>query len=197
MRWGRRAIVAGLVAVATLAAATGTACACSCVGLTDEEALRNSAAAFVGTLREVRGPTVSMSSSDPSRFVFDVEAVYKGAVHEVQSIVSASDGGSCGLEVNVGERALVFAHGSGQSSLLDGEYAAGLCEGTRMLGVAAVPPVLGAPIAMLPGSSVVGEDDSIPSVVVRNWYWVVGFAALIGGVAVVRRRRRSPVVVGE
>ena len=192
MRWGSRAIVAALVAVATLAAASGTACACSCAELTVEEALRNSAAVFVGTLREVRGPTVSLSSSDPSRFVFDVEAVYKGGVHEVQSIVSASDGASCGLEVNVGERALVFAHGSGQSSLLDGEYAAGLCDGTRVISGSALPPLLGAPIAMLPGSSVVGEDDSIPSVVVRNWYWVVGFAVLLGGVTIIRRRRHSP-----
>ena len=176
--------------MATFAAASGTACACSCVGLTDEEALRNSTAVFVGTLREIRGPTVSFSSGDPSRFVFDVEAVYKGRVHRVQSIVSSSDGASCGLEIAEGERALVFASDDGQSSLVDGEYSADLCGGTRTLGSSAAPSAVGPPIEMLSGSSSIGEDDSIPSVVVRNWLLVVGVAIVVGGVAIIRRRRQ-------
>ena len=130
MRWGTRAIVAGLVAAATLTAAAGSACACSCVGVTDDEALRNSAAVFVGTLREIRRPTVMLSSMDPSRFVFAVETVYKGEVFSTQSIVSASDGASCGLELRAGDRAVVFAT-SGEYSPDAGEFGAGLCGGTR------------------------------------------------------------------
>lgn len=184
--------IAFVVAAATLAAASGTACACSCVGLTDEEALRQSQAVFVGTLREVRRPTVMLSSDAQSRFLFEVEAVYKGDVHTVQSIVTPSDGGACGLELDVGRRALVFATGSDSSAAEVGEYHASLCGGTRSLAAVGLPPGLGEPGIVLPGSSPVGEDDSFPSVVARNWYWIVGgLVALVAGIVVVRRRRRT------
>lgn len=190
--------MSGLVVLTTFVAASGAASACSCVGLTDEEALRNSAAVFVGTLREIRRPTIGFSSDDPSRFVFDVEAVYKGRVHQVQSIVSASDGASCGLEVAEGERALVFAHAGGESSMVDGEYAAGLCGGTRVLGTSPAPTMLGAPIEVIAGNSTIGEDDSLPSVLVRNWSWVVGLAVVLVGVVIIRRRgRHGPTSTSE
>jgi len=182
-----------IVVGATLAAAAGSACACSCVGLTDAEAFRNSAAVFVGTLREVRGPTVMLSSADPSRFVFDVESAYKGEVHEVQSVVSSSDGASCGLEIAVGQRTLVFATNEASFSLDQGEYESSLCGGTRALVGSQVPSELGSAIDVLPGSSPTGEDDSFPSTIVRNWYWVLGAVAMVvGGVVIVRRRRASP-----
>jgi len=193
MRWGTRASCAVLVVVATLTAAAGSACACSCVGVTEAEALRNSAAVFVGTLHEVRGQTLRFSSADPSRFVFDVETAYKGDVHEVQSVVSSSDGASCGLEIAVGQRTLVFAHNEDSFSLEDGEYESGLCGGTRALVGGEVPSELGPVLAVLPGSSPIGEDDSYPSMIVRNGYWIVGAAVLlIGGAVMVRRRRASP-----
>jgi len=193
MRWGTRVSCAVLVVVATMTAATGSACACSCVELTVAEAVRNSSAVFVGTLREVRGPTLSLSSGDPSRFVFDVESAYKGDVHEVQSVVSSSDSASCGLAIAVGQRTLVFAHGESSFSLEDGEYESGLCGGTRALAVSEMPTELGPAIAVLPGSSPIGEDDSYPSMIARNWYWIVGAAVLlVGGVVTVRRRRASP-----
>ena len=197
MRWGTRALVAGLVAAATLTAAAGSACACSCVGVTDDEALRNSAAVFVGTLLEVRPPTVMLSSTDPSRFVFDVEAVYKGEVFSTQSIVSASDGASCGLELGVGDRAVVFAT-SGEYSPDAGEFGASLCGGTRRFGAIGFPQGFGEGMPPAAGSSPIGEDDSLPSVVARNWYWILGGAVLLV-VAVVtgRRRRHSPAPMGE
>ena len=61
-RWGARTGTAVVATVVTLALASGSACACSCAGLTDAEALRQSPVVFVGTLREVRGPTVMLSS---------------------------------------------------------------------------------------------------------------------------------------
>lgn len=190
-RWSGRTGIAFVVAFATLAAASGTACACSCVGLTDAEALRQSQAVFVGTLREVRGPALMIDSSAPSRFLFDVEAVYKGEVHTVQSIASASDGASCGLEIDVGQRALVFATGAASYDLEDGEYEAGLCGGTRSLGGVGLPSGLGEPGLVLPGSSPVGEDGSFPAVVIRNWYWILGgLVALVAGIVVLTRRRR-------
>lgn len=192
MRWRGRTGIAVVVAAATLAAASGNACACSCVGLTDAEALRQSQAVFVGTLREVRGPTVMIDSSAPSRFLFDVEAVYKGDVHTVQSIVSASDGATCGLELDVGQRALVFGTGAASYELEDGEYEAGLCGGTRSLGGVGLPSGLGEPGIVLPGSSPVGEDSSFPAVVIRNWYWIVGgMAVLVVGIVAITRRRRG------
>jgi len=186
-------VVGVVVGLATFLAGNGTVCACSCGGLTDAEALRQSTAVFVGTLREVRGPTVQFSSGAPSRFIFEVDAAYKGAVHEVQSIVSSSDGASCGLEIDVGERAVVFATASGSADLESGEYAAGLCDGTRSFGAVGLPDNLGPTVGLVDGTSPIGEDDSYPSVIVRNWYWVVAgiVVVIVTGVAL-RRRRASP-----
>jgi|JI10StandDraft_1071094.scaffolds.fasta_scaffold454223_1 hypothetical protein len=191
-RWGARTGTAFVAAVVTLALASGSACACSCAGLTDAEALRQSPVVFVGTLREVRRPTVMLSSGAPSRFLFDVEAVFKGEVHEVQSIVSSSDGASCGLELDVGQRALVFATSAISHDLAAGEYEAGLCGGTRPLVGSEQPAGLGEPVPALPGRSAVGEDGSWPSVIGRNWYWIVaGAVAGIAAVVWLRRRRRG------
>ena len=81
--------------------AAGPVAACSCAPYTDDEALAESDVAFVGTLQEIRVPdnVVTWSSDDPVRFLFAVTAVYKGEAFEQQSVVTARDGASCGLEV--------------------------------------------------------------------------------------------------
>lgn len=166
---------------------TGTAHACSCAQLELDDALAMSDAAFVGTLVEIRRPELMLSSGDESRFVFDVETVYKGEVRERQSIVTASDGASCGLELTAGTRAIVFGtideYGITPD---DGEYGANLCNGTTAF--AGVPASFGAGSAPLPGSSTIGADDGWPSRLVRA-AWYVGAVALAGGVLLVVRRR--------
>lgn len=139
--------------------AAGSVAACSCAQLTDDEALAEADVAFVGTLQEIRVPdnVVTWSSDDPVRFLFAVTAVYKGAAFEQQSVVTARDGASCGLEVRVGQTALVFARTEG-SGLEEGEVTSNLCSGTRSLGGVPIPDSFGAPSAPEPGSSAIGSD---------------------------------------
>ncbi len=187
-------MVVGVIAAALGVAApgvTGTAHACSCAQLELDDALAMSDAAFVGTLVEVRRPEVMLSSMDESRFVFDVETVYKGEVRERQSIVTASDGASCGLELATGTRAIVFGTIDVYGITPDaGEYGASLCNGTAAF--AGVPASFGAGSAPLPGSSPIGADDGWASRLVRA-AWYVAVVALGVGLAVViaRRVRRS------
>lgn len=188
----RAALVTVVLAISVWAlSAPTTAHACSCMALTPAEAFRQSDAVFVGVLVEVRRPTVMMSSMDESRFVFEVTDVYKGAVHRIQSIVTASDGASCGLELPTGATAVVYGIEEGyEMSPEPGEYVAGLCGGTAALSTVAIPASFGSPTAPLPGSSPIGEDDGALSVLVRNWYWfALPLLVIVGSLVVIRRRR--------
>lgn len=166
-------------------AMTPTAIACSCAGLTDEQAFEQADAVFVGELRQIREPTVKLSSAANSRFIFAVDQVFKGAVHATQSVVSASDGASCGLGMAPGTIAIIFGRGPD-----DGEYSAGGCDGSRQFGRTERAGAFGPAAKPLPGSSTIGEDNSLPSLVVRNWYWPVGLVGLAAAVTVWRNRRR-------
>ena len=195
------AVLASLLIAAPLAAVAGearTVFACSCAELTLDEALQGSDVAFVGSLVEINRPEVMLSSTDESRFIFEVDGVYKGEVHERQSIVTVSSGASCGLELRSG-RALVFATREGWDVTPDeGEYAANLCNGTRALATDGdIPTSFGMPSAPLAGSSPVGADDGLASEFARNWPWVaLGIGVVAAGVTMLvmrlRRRRLSP-----
>ena len=50
-----------------------------------------------------------ISSDDPALHVFAVDGVFKGEVHELQGVVSAADGASCGLELSGDGPFVVFA----------------------------------------------------------------------------------------
>ncbi|MDO8390728.1 MAG: hypothetical protein Q7V57_09585 [Actinomycetota bacterium] len=187
----RAALATVVLAISVWAlSATPTAHACSCMALTPAEAYQQSDAVFVGELIEVRRPTPMLSSMDESRFVFEVTDVYKGAVHRTQSIVTASDGASCGLELSVGTTAIVFAREQEFEITPEaGEYAAGLCGGTAAVGTVVIPESFGAPTAPLPGSSPIGEDDAALAVVLRNWYWfAVPLVVIVASLVVIRRR---------
>jgi len=190
----RVALVTVMLAIAVFAVSSPTtAHACSCMALTPDEAFAQADAVFVGELVQVRRPTVMMSSMDESRFVFDVSAVYKGAVHHTQSIVTASDGASCGLELSVGTTTVVFAREEGfEISPEPGEYAAGLCDGTASLESMEIPASFGSPGAPLAGSSPIGDDDGALSMLARNWYWFAAPLLVIVGALVIIRRQRRP-----
>ncbi len=174
--------------------AAGSVAACSCASLTDDEALAEADVAFVGTLQEIRVPddVVTWSSDDPARFVFAVSAVYKGEAFEQQSVVTSRDGASCGLEVRVGQTALVFAQTDGPG-LEEGEVASNLCSGTRSLGVA-IPDSFGAPSAPEPGSSAIGSDGRW-WLAADTWIGAAIVIAAIGlagaGIVLGRRARRA------
>jgi hypothetical protein len=145
---------------------------------------------FVGKVVEIRRPEFALGSASESRFIFEVDAVYKGErVHARQSIVTKTYGASCGLELPVGTSALVFARKDDfDVTPDDGEFASSLCE-VISRPAAAVVESLGASKPPNPGSSPVGADDGLPSTIVRNWYWVLAAASAIGLLILWTRRR--------
>jgi hypothetical protein len=172
----RRVLVAALLLAGALVGFASPAHACSCVGTTDEAAFARADAVFVGTPveKQVEGGT-TFASSDPARWLFRVDRVYKGRVGSPQGVVSARDGASCGLELAIGVRALVFVR--------DGR--ADLCGGSRESALREVPASFGAPRA--PAGDALGVPGEG-----RSW-WPFAAAAgavLAGGAAALARRAR-------
>ena len=127
--------------------------ACSCAVLTDQEAFDRADVVFVGTLVEiVTPPGDAYLSTDPERFVLDVERVYKGDAVDPQTIVTARDGASCGLEIHGPGPFLVYATSTDSivTGANDDERYANLCSGTRARADAVVPASFGAGRAPAP-----------------------------------------------
>jgi hypothetical protein len=77
--------------------AVGPAAACSCAALTDEEAFEYADAVFTGTLVEViTGAGHPLVSTDPARFMFDVDRVFKGDVFAPSRSSRLATGGVVG-----------------------------------------------------------------------------------------------------
>ncbi len=185
-----------LVALGVAGVDVAPAAACSCVGVSDGEAFERADAVFVGEWVETLpgGALPAMSSNDPQRLVFEVSGVYKGEVYARQSVVTAVDGASCGLELAGPGPFLVFgrAAASGtEPAIEDGELAAGLCDGSRAVADRPVPAAFGAPAAPVEGSSPIGGSDGVDAIVAM----AVGGAlagAVVLGVRALRRRRSEP-----
>jgi hypothetical protein len=168
--------------------------ACSCASITDEEALKNADAAFTGTLVEVIIPAGgTYSSTDPARFVFDVDEVFKGTVFARQSVVTARDGASCGLEISGPGPFIVFARTASDgvtSGAADGALSSSLCSGTRALASGALPASFGAASSPSPGASAIGESGSQRPIV--QIAAIAGALALVGaGCALALHRGRQ------
>ena len=170
------------------------ASACSCVGFTDDEALENADAAFTGALVEIITPAAdTYSSTDPERFVFDVDEVFKGDVFARQSVVTARDGASCGLEISGPGPFVVFARTEPDgitSGAADGELYSSLCSGTRAVAGGALPASFGAASSPSPGASAIGERRTQRPIV--QIAAIAGVLALVGaGCAIAIQRRRQ------
>jgi hypothetical protein len=106
---------------------------------------------FTGRLKEIDEPVggLTRSSMDPVTYRFEVERVFKGAVPQNASVVSAGDGASCGLEgMNVGSRYTIFAQtdaGSLRSGLCGGTHAGDPDPAVALMSGLVLPPVAGAP----------------------------------------------------
>lgn len=185
----RCSLAAMLTGTVTLTAGASSAYACSCMAYTDAEAFEAADAVFVGRLVDVREPLVMLASTDDTRYVFEVDSVYRGRVHRTQSVVTAADGASCGFELDGSGPFLVFANGRGDDS---GELTSGRCSGTRSIGRAEVPAEFGPGIAADEGSSRIGRDESGLAIVTLAVVVVVSVigAAGYGVVAASRRRQR-------
>jgi len=120
--------MATLVLLVLLTSAAGflaprPASACSCAELDPTTALGEYPAAFVGTLVDVDGQLGAVFNSGADTvYRFEVETWVKGDLGPVVEIHSAADGGACGIEVGIGNRAGIMVR------VQDGEYHSSLCE---------------------------------------------------------------------
>jgi len=145
--------IALLCAVVTFGAfALGTpqrAAACDCAAFTDTEAYEFHDVVFTGTLVEINTPAGDIVvSTDPERFVFDVDQVFKGEAQTRQSVVTAREGASCGLEISGPGPFVVFARLDDDGitrNAVEGEVYSNSCSGTRLLDDGALPTSFGTP----------------------------------------------------
>jgi len=198
----RGAVTVVLVTTAMVVAppfSSGSVSACSCAGLNDDEAFAAADVVFAGRLVAVRVPDGPMiSSDDPARFVFEVDSVLKGDAFETQSVVSARDGASCGLELQTGVDSVVFARTESSYDLADGELDSSLCSGSR---TGAAPEGLGTPAAPSSGSSAIGsgssaigsfdDDNNNMDIIVGAVITLAAIVLAIAGVVLGRRSRRA------
>lgn len=192
-------LLGGLLFAATVTVAT-PASACSCAAGTTAEYFDRADAVFTASLfsRDVDHPNWPMASSDdPALHVFTAHVVFKGEVREAQGVVSADSGASCGLELSGKGPFVVFANRDPE--LPEGQYRAGLCDGSAALDPAVVAELAelttlststGAPGA-LPAEGAAGVDSSgsagsglVPAALIGTG--VLG--ALVAGWVVLRRR---------
>lgn len=127
------------------------AAGCMCALQTSVQHVARADVVFSGLLLEIDAGVRGLvrSSMDPVTYRFQVERVFKGAVPQNASVVSAVSGGSCGLErMNVGERYTIFAQADA------GTLRSGLCGGTHsgdpdpavaVMSGLILPPIAGAP----------------------------------------------------
>ena len=174
-----------LAALGAILVGAPPAIACSCVGFSDAEAFERADVVFTGDAVERREPPrhAIRTSADPTTYVFAVQAVHKGDATEMQEVVTALSGASCGLEAQVGRAYVVFAHREG-----DG-LTAGLCDGTRE----ADPPfALGGsalPSAVAPALD--GSADGPPRAAVAAAGALLLLTAAGNGFAALARRRST------
>lgn len=125
------AVLAGLV---TLVGARPAA-ACSCVGWSDAEAVTYADAVFSGKVVDV-APSESAAAMVAERtYAVRVAETLKGEPDPVQAVRTPGSSASCGVDLAVGDRVLVFASGGG-GGLVEprrGEMTTSLCSGTRPL----------------------------------------------------------------
>ena len=120
-------------------------------------------AVFVGTITNRTGPAVGAggiwSSTAPVTYTVAVDGVYKGSVRSTEHIVSAASGASCGLEVKMDRRYVLFPRVDDKTSKplsAPDRLVGSLCDGTtratpRVL--SALQTTLGQPRSPLSGES--------------------------------------------
>ncbi len=138
-----RVLVASPIVATTLVVAAPTAKACSCAQPPrDPVAVRQSDAVFSGRVIDQAGPILSNGDNG---FALDVDTAYKGTVYETQWVFSETQGSACGIDLTLGKRYIVFAHGEDAEGLYTS-----ICSKTRTIDE---EPDLDAAGVVLPGRS--------------------------------------------
>jgi len=178
--------VAGMLMVV----APGAASACSCMIRPLADRLSAADVVFLGTPTNGDEPEGAVSSADPVRWTFHVDAVHKGAVTRTVNVLSALDSASCGIPFEVNNPYLVFGVINGDA------VTAGLCGGTERLDQipADVLASLGdgaAPAVQNPPGGSTGGPSGASSDSWRAPLLIAAGAALVLGLGLVALRRRS------
>jgi hypothetical protein len=150
--------------------APGRAMACSCAPFTDAEATRASEIVFAGTLADVGTPLLPTGDKTVT-YLFEVDTVVKGRVHERVSMENFIDqGSSCSEELHRGTRYMVF----GQD---EEELRYGSCSATHVIRDGRVEGS-----SPLPGGPTLPPD-------VRRLFPIAAAVAALGGYLLWRRFR--------
>lgn len=206
--WRRLAVLAAVAATLTgalLVSETGVALACSCALVPQQLAdqVPDYDAVFVGrvvesldadgTAREFRGP--------PAAFTFEVSAVHRGEVAQVQQIGTAESLGACGYEFLPGEDYAVFAVTAGRMGPLtphvpDDGLVASICSPTAPVDEVAVETLPPASDPMPGEDRFLGQATLLDRIVpddgdgqLVRWTLVALAAAALGGGAWLLARR--------
>lgn len=116
-----RALVVLAMAIALVPVGVHPAWGCKCAAPTsDAEAARHSTAVFTGVSKgSYGGLTQSVS------WRFTVDQVYKGTVHDLETVTSATQSTACGVTFDKNQRYVVFAFGG------TGRLTTNSCSNTR------------------------------------------------------------------
>ena len=187
-------LVGFVVALSGVAFEASPAGACSCAVSGDAEAFGRADAVFTGAVVRYAPPAQPGASTDPALWTFEVREVFKGKVTRTQAVVSEVSGASCGLEIPKRGEFLVFASARSEGPSpepAEGQLYAGLCGGTRALGDDVLDPALANPRAPVPGGLPHADADEATSD--ARWLWIGGAVVVlvVGGLALVARRRRA------
>lgn len=192
MRFSRSvfALMGALVgAMSFVVLVPSTAFACSCAQDSVAGHVERADLVVAGVVEDRdEGPFKAIQSSgDPVTYTVAVDEVLKGETGPVTKVVSAADGASCGLEIEVGRSYVIFAEAGGK----DGAYQANLCGGTsaaRTGFVAEVEAITGP--ATAPDDSILPPNGGPPVAAIALGGLLLAGAAVVAAV-VLRRRRHS------
>lgn len=185
-----RLMTAVVIAATVLLGASAPASACSCAMRERADAFAQSNVVFIGEIDEIRRPGGLFFWKQEARYIFNVDTVFKGDAFERQSVVTHSDGATCGLEISGPGRFLMFTTTSAQGGPAPGagELASSLCSGNALMGPGFTPDEFGDGFAPLVGSSPTGVSTTA-------WIGIAtaGLLALAAGL-ILRQRvlRRRP-----
>lgn len=131
------------------------ASACTCGAIGDDDTAKDFAeadAVFVGEVLDYSDRRSDGTFSDRVLWLFRVEQVYKGSVHERQGVLSSMSS-LCGLSVPTTGRVLVFARRPPERfPWVDrGDLSASGCAGSRAIESLPVSELLGEPVPPRPG----------------------------------------------
>jgi hypothetical protein len=167
---------------AAMIAPPSKAYACDCAGISTDRALRQSTAVFRGTVLEKH--SVGRGAQARTDIRFEVDAVYKGAVHRVQVVASPKEPTACGLDPKIGTTWVIFAvegiEGRGNDAVQ--RLVTTLCSGNVPSGTA--PAVLGEARAPLDGASDREEQSINADRAVTRGLIIGGMVLLIAGALV-------------